>query len=634
MALRRGDLIGIGQFTFRIADDGQLEERDYRGNLAIEAQGVTVEAGQRRLLEAVSLVVYPSEFVALMGPSGAGKTTLISALNGYTPPAAGRVLFNGRDLYANYGQFQGVIGYVPQDDIMHGDLTVARALYYTARLRLPPDSSDAEIAERVKAVIEQLGLKGTENVLIGSPQKRGISGGQRKRVNLAMELLTDPAVLFLDEPTSGLSSEDTLTVMRLLRTLADEGRTILLTIHQPSLEAYRQLDNLVVVAKDPGTGDPGRLAYYGPAYPQAVQFFNPQEKEGEALSPDEVLRGLAKEKCDEWARRYAASPWKRQFIDERVNKQLVPDAAALALQQTTRVFGIRQCWTLVRRALDVKAKDLANTAILMAQAPIIALLIVLVFGSHSGEKTTAENWLTVSAPCRRQSSCWPWRPCGLAARIPREIVGEWAIYHRERMVNLKIPSYVGSKFVVLGGLCLLQCAVLLAIVYLGAGLCGPWLAMFLTLLLTSLVGLAIGLTVSALARTSEVAIALLPLILLPMVILAGVLQPLHKMNRMGAVCTKSCPRDGPSSRCCCWNPVSVPPGRRPSVRSRRNHRATDLLAAKRPWPRKPKNKIWQNGFSRQKPSGWGFTRESLRVGATLMILAVGIHVILSARDVH
>lgn len=231
-----------------------------------------------------------------MGPSGAGKTTLISALNGYTPPTLGQVLFNDRDLYANYGQFQGVIGYVPQDDIMHGDLTVARALYYTARLRLPPDSSDAEIAERIKVVIEQLGLKGTENVLIGSPQKRGISGGQRKRVNLAMELLTDPAVLFLDEPTSGLSSEDTLTVMRLLRTLADEGKTILLTIHQPSLEAYRQLDNLVVVAKDPGTTDPGRLTYYGPAYPQAVQFFNPQHEEGAVLSPDEVLRSLAEEK--------------------------------------------------------------------------------------------------------------------------------------------------------------------------------------------------------------------------------------------------------------------------------------------------------------------------------------------------
>ena len=228
----------------------QPEQRDYRGNVAIEARGVTIDVPGRRLLEDISLTIYPSELAALMGPSGAGKTTLMNALNGYTPPTSGQVLFNGRDLYAHYAEFQGAVGYVPQDDIMHRDLTVGQALYYTARLRLPKDTGEGEIHKRIGEVIGALGLEGTENVLIGSPEKKGISGGQRKRANLAMELLTDPAVLFLDEPTSGLCSEDALMVMKLLRKLADSGKTIVVTIHQPSLDAYRLLDNLILVSKD------------------------------------------------------------------------------------------------------------------------------------------------------------------------------------------------------------------------------------------------------------------------------------------------------------------------------------------------------------------------------------------------
>src|SRR5439155_14760032 len=170
---------------------------------------------------------------------------------------------------------RGMIGFVPQDDIIHSELTVREALFYSARLRLPRDFSNRDIHKRIDAVLAQLGLAGIDDVLIGSPTRKGISGGQRKRVNLAMELLTDPSVLFLDEPTSGLSSEDTLIVMQVLRQLADTGKTILLTIHQPSLDAFSKLDNVVVVSKDAGSTDAGRLAFYGPAYPDSVQFFNP-----------------------------------------------------------------------------------------------------------------------------------------------------------------------------------------------------------------------------------------------------------------------------------------------------------------------------------------------------------------------
>jgi energy-coupling factor transporter ATP-binding protein EcfA2/ABC-type multidrug transport system permease subunit len=354
-----------------------------------------------------------------------------------------------------------------------------------------------------------------------------------------MELLTDPSVLFLDEPTSGLSSEDTLLVMRVLRKLADSGKTILLTIHQPSLEAYRLMDNVVVVAKDRGSEEPGRLAYFGPAYPNAVDFFNPTGvdglRTGQEPSPDEVLRGLAKAPTEFWTGRYAASRFKREYVDERAGRR--PDGAtAQVAPKIARRIGVRQWMTLVRRYLSIKARDTWNTAILLAQAPIIGALIVLVFGEKVSDGAAAgaspSEWLSFSSACATTIFLMAisaiWFGCSNAAR---EIVGEWAIYHRERMVNLKIPSYVASKLAVLGGLCVVQCSVLLGIVAWGCGLEGDLAPMLGLLVLASFAGLGLGLTVSALARTSEVAIALVPLILIPMVIAGGMMKPVHELNR-------------------------------------------------------------------------------------------------------
>jgi ABC-type multidrug transport system ATPase subunit len=657
--VRAGDLVGVGTTTFTVGEDGNLDQRDYQGNVAVEARAVTVDVPNKRLVEGVSLTVYPSEFVGLMGPSGAGKTTLMNAMNGYSPPSDGAVLFNGHDLYANYGQFRSVMGYVPQDDVMHGELTVRQALYFTARLRLPSDFSDEEIDHRIRCVISQLGLEGTEDVLIGSPQKKGISGGQRKRVNLAMELLTDPSVLFLDEPTSGLSSEDALTVMKVLRNLADQGKTIVLTIHQPSLQAYRLLDNLILVGKDQGSPAPGRLVYYGPAYPQAVDFFNPDGvpdlPAGAEPSPDEVLRGFSRRKTNEWAELYAAWPLKRQYVDQRAAER-PPGGRRVASVTTDRVAGLRQWWTLVRRCFAVKLQDRVNSAILLAQAPIIALLIALVFGKQAAEEVTPENWPDVAGAVSTivflLGLAALWFGCSNSAR---EIVGEWVVYHRERMVNLKTPSYVASKFTVLGGLCVIQCAVLLAIVRGMAGLNGPWLPMFGLLLLTALVGLAIGLTVSTVARTSEVAIALLPLVLLPMVILAGVLQPVHKMNSALQPLAHGMPSrwafEGllllESNERPAWSPPRMGPGQEP-VDSRDPQSA---MAAGTPGVGPNQSKQTNDGApphavepnaERDMAEAY-FPRETERMGARACVLALtsililllaAIHVILRSRDVH
>jgi len=514
-----GDEIGVASFAFQVRTVARLEQRDYRGNVTIEAVGVGVEIPSRSLIEAISLTLYPSELIGLMGPSGCGKSTLIHALDGYSRPSHGSVLFNQQDLYTHHDQFRMHIGYVPQDDIIHGNLSVRQALYYSARLRLPADLSDGEIDRRIAAVLAQLGLTGTEDTLIGSPVRRGISGGQRKRVNLAMELITEPFVLFLDEPTSGLSSEDALAVMKVLRSLADSGKTILLSIHQPSLEVFRLMDSVTILSQDTGTPRPARLAYFGPAWPDSVHFFNPDLGRDPAPSPDLLLRGLATRGTEEWAALYASSHYHEEYVEQRAgtNPARPPEGPDGPSRHTPP--GLAQWWTLVRRAVAIKAQDSWNTGILVAQAPFIALLIVLVFGRDGGATPAKALFVMVIAAL--------WFGCSNSAR---EIVSEWAIYHRERMVNLKIPSYVASKLTVLGVVCVVQCLLLLGIVHGGCDLAGPWIGSFFLLLLTALVGVAMGLLISALARTSEVAISVVPVILLPMVILGGMLRRLGEMS--------------------------------------------------------------------------------------------------------
>ena len=531
--LTTGDVVDLGGSRIVLLDENRLERRDYRGNTRVEAQGVAVSVGNRRLLEGVSLTLLPSELVGLMGPSGAGKTTLMTALNGYQPPSSGRVLFNGHDLYGSFDHFRLGIGYVPQDDILHGDLTIYEALYYTARLRLPGDTSGAEIDQRIERVLAQLRIAHIRNSPIGSPARKVVSGGERKRVNVAMELLTDPPVLFLDEPTSGLSSEDALLVMEGLRELAREGRTILLTIHQPSREVFRLMDNLAVVSKDVKSGAPARLVYYGPAYPEAIRFFNPEAEMPAEPSPDGVLRGLKEKPTSEWLARFEGSPVKQRFVDQRAGQGTVRGENAPAPRKAPAAW--KQALLLTRRGLALKARDLWNSSILLAQAPVIALLLVLVFGAATrsdGEATDLADWQRSTTATATvlflMNIAALWFGCSNAAR---EIVAEWAVFSRERMVGLRLTAYLASKLILLSGIGLVQCSFLLFIVRLGCHVEAPWPRLLAGLFLSALVGTTIGLTISALSRSSEVAISLVPLVILPMVMLGGMLRPAHDMDQ-------------------------------------------------------------------------------------------------------
>jgi ABC-type multidrug transport system ATPase subunit len=531
--LAEGQTLSFGSYAVRLDLASGSIERSYRGDVLLQAEHLRVDLGSgklsKRILDGISFTVYPTEIMGLLGPSGSGKTTLLMSLIGYLKPSNGRTLVNGDDLTLHYDRYRGAIGYVPQDDIIHRELTVYEALYYTAKLRLPPDTSDEEIEGRIMQVLTDLEIDQTRNLQIGSPERKGISGGQRKRVNLALELLTEPSLLCLDEPTSGLASEDALNVVRLLRKLADGGRTILLTIHQPSGAAYRLLDNVLYLAD-------GEEVYYGPAYPDSILYFHPEFKantpEAEAVlaDPGSCMRPImdakrAGEPMETFAARFRQSRYFAEYVEDRRKNRTGVSVTGTGVRRPPR-FSIRQWMTLCRRYLAIKLKDRIGMVVLLVQAPVIAVLVDMVFVSRSEGVlnrmlyTPYALFLLVIAAI--------WFGCSNAAR---EIVAEQAIYRRERMVNLSIGTYVLSKFAVLGALCLLQCVVLLSMSYVVLDFHGHPLYHLAILWSSAMCGVGMGLLLSAVTRTSEAAMALVPLLLIPQVILGGAIMPNTEMNR-------------------------------------------------------------------------------------------------------
>ncbi len=467
------------------------------------------------LLDHVSFKALPGDMIALMGPSGAGKTTLLLALNGYLPPTSGQVRINGEDLYTIYDALRGSIGYVPQDDIVHPELTVFEAVKYSARFRLPPDFSDEEIDRRVDETLRDLGLEGLRNLQIGKPEKKVLSGGQRKRVNIALELVTDPVILFLDEPTSGLAADDTTALINLLSDLTKKtGKTIIMTIHQPAKDEFEKFNLCFVM------GYGGIPTYFGPAGEGAYGFFgsitqragaaslhgkrvdNPRDmfdmlNVRERLVLDE-MRKANPQATRGAARMEAARGWRAEFFrnENPLFQQMFSSRRAIGTTPAERgvphradVAVVRQLGLLLSRYWRVRLRDRMGAAIMFLQAPVIGVLLWLVFGgqkdavpywclgalqelstkNNMGSGTTS-NLLSSMQPTTDHTaamffvvvSC-VWFGTSNAAR---EIVTERAIYLRERMVNLRLINYVLSKYVLLGFFCIVQCSMLLGIVFL------------------------------------------------------------------------------------------------------------------------------------------------------------------------
>lgn len=557
--LRAGDQVQIGPYKLVYSPTG-FDQYSSVGSVRLDGvqlyKAVPTKQGQKILLNNISLTVMPREFIALVGGSGAGKSTLMDALNGFRQAPSGQVLVNGQDLYQNYALFRTNMGYVPQNDIIHTGLPVGRALRYTAWLRLPKDMPREMIDQRIASALKQVELTGQVNQPITS-----LSGGQRKRVSIAAELLSEPSLFFLDEPTSGLDPGLDKRMMHTLRRLADSGRTIVLTTHATN-NIVGQCDHVAFLAH-------GRLVYYGPPE-QAIQHFK-------VLDFADIYSQMdTSAEAEKWAATYQQTPEYQQLVVGRQASSpgnsnnavgsLVgggrplggvppahprgvsgfdPAAWLAGLTRVDYLAFLRQFGILTLRYLDLIVNDRISMFILLAVMPIIGAFLLLIAKDKGlvGDKPAeidrilkADGAYMIAGDAQRLLLMLALSAILLGVfAAAYEIVKEKAVYKRERMVNLKIGTYLASKVVVLGMFGLLQCLLLLVVVSFKVEM--PWnqgvflpipLEMYLTLVLAVMAGIGLGLFISALVESSNTVIYLVLVILFVQIIFSGVMFTLPR----------------------------------------------------------------------------------------------------------
>ncbi|MEU8972357.1 ATP-binding cassette domain-containing protein [Streptomyces monashensis] len=562
------DAVVIGHSRLHLTD-GRLVRAD-AGSGSFTARDLTVRVRQRgeakTLLSQVSLDLPEKSLVGIVGPSGCGKSTLLRALTGYQPADEGEVLYDGLDLYTHFAELRQRVALVPQDDVLHPQLTLRKALSYGAKLRFPRDTDAAAREERVREVLEELGLSDRMDTRITA-----LSGGQRKRVSVAMELLTKPALLLLDEPTSGLDPGLDRQVMQMLRGLADGGRRVAVVTH--SVANLHLCDRLLVLA--PG----GRTAYFGPSH-YALEFFGHDDWadvfQDFDLHPDRdwaasyrdsihhhtyaaVMEELAAQGTDapddgaQGENSDAEDP-ERQKKMKKPRKPRKPrkrPKAGRGPRESSGAPSVRppswrsQFTTLMRRNFSVIAADRGHAGLLLALPLIMGVLSVTVPAQY--------GFMAAAHTCVRSASCVPnynvdAQPVLLVlavgacltgtANSVRELVQERVVYQRERAIGLSRSAYVLSKVMVLGLITAVQGFVVVAIGLAGrrlpvAGLVTTpsEIELILVVVLLSTTSMMLGLIISALVRTAEKTMPLLVLATVGQVMFSGAVFPLF--NQMG-----------------------------------------------------------------------------------------------------
>lgn len=512
--LAEGGLLAVGHSRFTVRQ-GQLVASVDEGDVNFVANHMTFTLGDgKKLLDDITFALDGSSLLAVVGPSGAGKSTLLKALTGSQQATEGEVYYDGRDLYENYDDLRHRIGVVPQDDVVHRQLTVTQALRYAAELRFPDDLDSHLRDQRVDEVIEELGLTQHKDTRVDR-----LSGGQRKRTSVALELLTRPSLLFLDEPTSGLDPGLDKQVMNLLRDLADGGRTIVVITH--AVANLNVCDKVLLLA--PG----GKVAYFGP--PKGLLGHFHASDHADVFT--EVARDPERAKVV-----FRNSP----LMEEQVAAPLrAPRSAAPGPpEKPPRQQSIpSQLSTLARRHLKVVLADRGYAAFMLIMPVILALITMVVPGEFGlGEQP-------VKGPDGKVTnvSSEPMQIMvvlivgaifmGTAASV-RELVGERPIYLREKAVGLSPQAYLSSKLVIFGILTFVQSIILVLLVLLvksppeeAVMLGSPTLELILAAWFTAFCAVSLGLLISSIVKTSEQVMPLLVVSVMAQLVLCGGLFP-------------------------------------------------------------------------------------------------------------
>lgn len=536
--LRQGDVIQIGPFRMVYEGQGKLNRFVASRGLHLDGKDLTfvvdTKKGRKKILSDINISINPQEFVALVGGSGAGKSTLMKALSGLLP-VKGHVLVEGEELYSHFEAYRSMIGYVPQDDILHQELTVQEALEYSARLRLPPDTEEAEIKTRIDRALGQVELTSQRNQVINS-----LSGGQRKRASIAVELLADPPLFFLDEPTSGLDPGLEKKVMLILRKLAESGKTVVLVTHATA--NITECHQVAFLSE-------GRLLYYGPPR-QACKFF---EVDGEDFAeiysritdPDPQT---AKQRAETWERKFRLS---EHFQEIQKRFQITTRGRVTAgirsnKERFSLLGSIHQFLLLAKRYFSLILHDKPLFYILLLVMPLLALLILGISEPNwlvgNSEQEISQQLIKEMASGQKSASYFAAGGgqkllfimsltavmLGLFASS-YEIVKERTIYKRERMVFLQLVPYLGSKIIPLALIAAVQCFLFLLIIRLhvdfpSTGVFLPFfMEAYITLFLAVVTSIGMGLFISSLAKNQNIVTYFILGILFLQITFAGVI---------------------------------------------------------------------------------------------------------------
>lgn len=464
----------------------------FKSGISVDTSDIVIKRGKGKksfvTSNHVNLNIKPGELIAIIGGSGAGKSTILNCMCGYLQPSQGEVYINGVNLYQNFDSLKKLVGYVPQADIVYDNLSLHDMLMYTAKLRLPKDATLAEREAAISRAIDMVELPEKRNSFIKS-----LSGGQRKRASIAVELLSDPNLLFLDEPASGLDPGTERNLMLSLRDMADSGKTIVLVTH--STLQLKLCDKIVFMGKG------GNLCFFG-SYDEAMTFFG--------VSDIVDVYNMITEQSEQWSAKFEKS---------RV-------AAGIVLQ-TESISGkskksrIKQLFVLSSRYLKLIANDKQRLLLLLAQAPLLAVLISFVADGKQFDQYEMTKSLLFALSC---SAFW----VGMLNAI-QEICKERNIMKREYMTGLSLSSYVISKIIVLGILSLIQSSLITGVFSMLVGLpeegllMRPFVEILITTFITAISSTAMGLFVSSLFKNADRAMTVAPILLMPQILFSGLI---------------------------------------------------------------------------------------------------------------
>lgn len=516
---------------FKKFDDGS--------RITFEAKAIDFKFKNGKLgLRNINLAEESGNLIALMGASGSGKSTLLHVLNGSEKPFKGQVLINGVDIHREPERIEGVIGFVPQDDLIIEDLTVYQNLYFAAKLCFN-DKSEEEIDALVLKVLEDLGLSETKDLKVGSPLRKTISGGQRKRLNIGLELLREPSVLFCDEPTSGLSSRDSENIIDLLKELSLKGKLVFTVIHQPSSDIFKKFDKLVIL----DTG--GYQIYYGNPvdaivyFKRSISLINSDEGECNEcgnVNPEQIFNIIETKVINEYGhftpeRKITAEQWNKTY--DRNAKALTLETAQEALKSTLQIPNrIKQAGIFAMRDIQAKLHNTQYLVINLLEAPLLAFILAFIVRYYNVDDKLMSGYVygkNLNLPAYLFMSVIVALFMGLTVSA-EEIIRDRKILKREAFLHLSRSSYLASKISILFTLSAIQTVMFVLLGNYILGIKGMFFEHWAILFTVSCFANVLGLNISSAFNSAVTIYILIPILLIPQLILSGVVVKFDKLN--------------------------------------------------------------------------------------------------------